>query len=87
MTSKKKTTTRKQSKDTNNGGRRKNEQRNMAALKDAADTLRRPSSSIGAFSKAQLGILILVSIGVSRLLQIGGAVTKEGTTDTACQDT
>lgn len=80
MTNKKKTT--RKSKDTNEVDKQK-----MAALKDAANTLKSPSSSIGAFSKAQLGILILVSLGVSRLLQIGGAITKEGTTDTtACQE-
>jgi hypothetical protein len=81
MTNKKKTTTRKSTKDTNEV-----DQQKMAALKDAANTLKKPSS-MGAFSKAQLGILILVSLGVSRLLQIGGAVTKAGTTDTtACQE-
>jgi hypothetical protein len=83
MTNKKKTTTRKSAKDSEVA----RDKQNMASLKDAANTLRRPSSSIGAFSKAQLGILILISLGVSRLLQIGGAVTKEGTTDTtACHE-
>jgi hypothetical protein len=84
MTNKKKTATRKSAKGTNKDDKK---QQNMAALKDAANTLRRPSSSIGAFSTAQLGIIIIMSLGVSRLLQIGGAVTKEGTTDTAaCQE-
>jgi hypothetical protein len=82
MTNKKKTATRKSP-----GDREVTKKQGAAALTDVATTLRRPSSSIGAFSKAQLGILILVSLGVSRLLQIGGAVTKEGTTDTtACED-
>jgi hypothetical protein len=81
MTNKKKTT-RKQLKEGDDVV-----QQSRAALKGAARTLKSPSSAIGAFSKAQLGILIVVSIGVSRLLQIGAAVTREGTTDTTiCQD-
>jgi hypothetical protein len=78
MTNKKKTT--RPPKDTTEVGKQR------AALKDAANTLRKPPE-IRAFSKSQLAILILVSLGVSRLLQIGGAITKEGTTDTAvCQE-
>lgn len=53
----------------------------------AATTASKNDNGTFTFGKAQLAVLILLSIGISRLMQIGGALTADGTSATnVCND-